>query len=212
MPGKTEPKPLPELTPEVEARFWSYVNKEPGQGPNGECWEWTASKSYLGYGYFKLDKIRKPHRISWEIANKAKIPAGLFVLHSCDNPPCVNPAHLAVGTNSQNMKEMYARGRSIPPGARRTHCPKGHPLSGDNLKEARLKLGLRECLACSKASYAARQAKASAERAKRRAEKPAKTHCREGHLLAGNVTFNKYPECKTCRREKRRERYLSLGQ
>jgi hypothetical protein len=91
-----------------EERFWSQVDI----GKNGACWLWKGRK-HQGYGriYFK-GKQRYVHRIAWELANGIPVPDGLFVLHSCDEPSCVNPSHLRLGNQAQNMKEMKERGRS----------------------------------------------------------------------------------------------------
>ena len=91
-------------------RFWNKVNKQ----ENG-CWEWTASErdgGGRGYGGFWLDgKWRKAHRASWILEHGA-IPVGLHVLHHCDNPPCVNPDHLWLGTHADNVRDMHAKGRA----------------------------------------------------------------------------------------------------
>lgn len=95
------------LTP--EQRFWSKVNRG---GPD-ECWEWRAARDKNGYGFFKLYPLMlKAHRVSWEYRH-GPIPKGLFVLHRCDNPPCVNPAHLFLGTARDNSRDMFSKGRGI---------------------------------------------------------------------------------------------------
>ena len=87
-------------------KFWAKVDK------SGECWEWTASKRHKGYGQtrFMGRGGRKAHRVAWEITN-GEIPNGLFVLHKCDNPGCVNPGHLFLGTNRSNIDDMLSKGR-----------------------------------------------------------------------------------------------------
>lgn len=91
----------------VEQRFWARVRKSNG------CWEWTGHRHYKGYGVFKApsSKLLKAHRFSWEL-ERGPIPDGLCVLHCCDNPPCVRPDHLWLGTNAENMADMVAKGRS----------------------------------------------------------------------------------------------------
>jgi hypothetical protein len=91
-------------------RFHRHVEKTEG------CWLWTGAKNALGYGKLHIKKDGKDraidaHRFSWMCAN-GPIPEGLFVLHSCDTPSCVNPAHLSVGTAADNARDMVTRGRS----------------------------------------------------------------------------------------------------
>lgn len=95
------------LLDEIEqARFWSRVDI---RGPD-ECWPWLAGKS-KGYGVIEIDgRSHKAHRISWSIENGA-IPAGRLICHECDNPPCVNPAHLFDGTHKDNSDDKIAKGR-----------------------------------------------------------------------------------------------------
>lgn len=92
-----------------EERFWSRVDKTPGQGPQGECWTWQASR-LKGYGSVYVGgKHHKSHRAAWFYTYK-QWPT-LWLLHSCDNPPCVNPAHLREGTNVENIRDSMERGR-----------------------------------------------------------------------------------------------------
>ena len=109
--------------------FSHYVG-EPDQ--NG-CTPWMGARS-RGYGDFGK---RKAHRVAWELAN-GPIPAGLVVCHSCDNPPCVNPDHLWVGTMGDNIRDCISKGR----GRGQFVSGKNHPASirkGDNHWRTKLK-------------------------------------------------------------------------
>ena len=89
-------------------RFWSKANKI---SPN-DCWEWIGSRTIKGYGLFCIEgKNMRAHRLSWQVAN-GEIPEGLCVCHHCDNPSCVNPNHLFLGTNQDNTKDRVRKGRS----------------------------------------------------------------------------------------------------
>ncbi len=85
-------------------KFWANVDK------SGECWEWTGGRTGTGYGVFGRPQV-KAHRYVWSI-EYGPIPHGMFVCHQCDNPPCVRPDHLFLGTPSDNMQDMVAKGRA----------------------------------------------------------------------------------------------------
>ena len=88
-----------------EERFWAKVDKV-----DKGCWEWTATKS-AGYGRFKVNGyLLLAHRYSYELCH-GPIPEGLWVLHHCDNPGCVNPEHLFLGTRSDYMIDCVCKGR-----------------------------------------------------------------------------------------------------
>lgn len=104
-------QPIPQLTDSDISRFWSKVSK------SDDCWLWMASrcgyryKSGGGYGQFvKGRNVWYAHRVSWTIQN-GSIPDGLQVLHRCDNPFCVKPDHLFLGTQLDNMKDCRSKGR-----------------------------------------------------------------------------------------------------
>ncbi len=104
------------------------------------CWEWTASRNRNGYGNFRSRTFFPgellAHRISWLI-HKGDIPAGLQVLHNCDNPCCVRPDHLFLGTMVDNMKDMAAKGRHatkrgtehLPRGAAHHYAQRGPKIT-----------------------------------------------------------------------------------
>ena len=97
-----------EITESLLKRFWEKVDQ---RGPD-ECWEWVAGKDNANYGILRVGgRNHGASRISWEI-HFGPIPEGLFVCHSCDNPPCVNPRHLWTGTNEDNIRDRHRKGRS----------------------------------------------------------------------------------------------------
>lgn len=86
----------------------------------GKCWEWQRTRNQYGYGTLTINGRRTfAHRLAYELG-KGAIPFGMHVLHECDNPRCINPAHLCVGTRSKNMADCHARGRSRIPSTRMT--------------------------------------------------------------------------------------------
>ncbi len=87
--------------------FWERVEKK------GSCWNWTRHKNSYGYGIFVLpgDKKVRAHRHAYELTY-GKIPKGLVIMHSCDNPACINPKHLKAGTKLENNRDSFKKGRN----------------------------------------------------------------------------------------------------
>lgn len=113
---------MPPFAP-VPIRFWSKVDTSAGLFG---CWVWRGARSSNGYGQLATgDNKKKPaHRLSYEL-HHGPIAPGLDVCHTCDNPPCVNPAHLWLGTPSDNGHDAFAKGRGYRhPTPER--CPQGH--------------------------------------------------------------------------------------
>jgi hypothetical protein len=113
-------------------RFWEKVNKNgplPSNYALGRCWIWTGAKT--PYGAFSTGRCQiGAHVFSYEITYRTPVPAGLELDHLCRNPTCVNPVHLEAVTAGENVR----RGISLAArNARKTHCPKGHPLRGRNI-------------------------------------------------------------------------------
>lgn len=109
------------------------------------CWLWTATQN--GYGYGQLwwgGSACYAHRVIYQLL-VGEIPVGLQLDHLCRVRHCVNPVHLEPVTNRENL----LRGDTFAArAAAKTHCPKGHPLAGDNLVPSDLKRGCRACLTC----------------------------------------------------------------
>jgi hypothetical protein len=102
------------LCPEaLDDLFWPHVQR----GGPGDCWPWTGHKDADGYGtqYYRVAPGRRrpmrAHRMAY-LLHHGEVPGHLLVCHTCDNPPCCNPAHLFVGTNGDNMADRNAKGRT----------------------------------------------------------------------------------------------------
>lgn len=101
---------IPEIpiTEAAKARFESKLLKTQSEQ---DCWPYRGQPSAKGYGRFRIKRIEyRPHRVAYTIAN-GQIPEGMVVRHTCDNPMCCNPAHLALGTQNENMRDMRLRDR-----------------------------------------------------------------------------------------------------
>lgn len=96
------------VTDDLAVRLREYA---PPGNPN-ECWEWTGSRN-KGYGVFAVanSKVRVAHDVAWELHHQTHLPKGMLIRHTCDNPPCVNPAHLELGTHADNSDDKVSRGR-----------------------------------------------------------------------------------------------------
>jgi hypothetical protein len=121
-PGPTQPElagakvmscfTIEAATPEIIKRFWKKVSKQ------RKCWIWTGGRNRQGYGIFHfIDRDVKAHRFSYAL-HKSDIPDGMDVLHDCpekDNPSCVNPAHLYIGTDIENGRDRAEKKQMRPP-------------------------------------------------------------------------------------------------
>lgn len=93
------------MTGTIQERFEDKFTKSDG------CWEWNAYKNPKGYGAFSFNgRQRLAHRIAYQLY-VGEIPDGLFVCHHCDNPRCINPSHLFLGTVSDNNRDRGNKGR-----------------------------------------------------------------------------------------------------
>lgn len=142
-----ETKPERQSVSEKESikRFLKFVRKTP------KCWIWTGAchgrneKSLYGQFYFN-NKVRLSHRVSHSLFN-GNVKKGLVVHHLCNNTLCVNPKHLKAVTQKENIL-LGTSPSAIH--AKKTHCPKGHPYSGNFLDKSRYRkmINERRCIIC----------------------------------------------------------------
>lgn len=112
----------------IITRFSKYMQKS----NDSDCIEWTAYIDSMGYGRIKINKkTTTAHRVSFMIF-KGEIPENLCVCHACDNPKCVNPDHLFLGSHTENMRDMIKKGRK--PSIVKSKCKRGHEFSLENTK------------------------------------------------------------------------------
>ena len=123
------PGPTPE---HAKDRFWRHVEK------TRDCWPWTGGVGHNGYGNFSRGRKRdgqvRAHRFSWEM-HFGPIPVGMFVCHHCDNPACVKPDHLFLGTHADNMRDAVRKDRT-------SHEPKNLKLTRGDVAEIRERLAM----------------------------------------------------------------------
>jgi hypothetical protein len=110
MPRGRRPNPELRTLEAIASRFWCKVKK------TESCWLWIGAQTRGGYGCFGIwnghkTDLRRAHRFSYELTY-GEIPTGLVVRHTCDIRACVNPAHLCLGTQEQNIRDMHSRGRA----------------------------------------------------------------------------------------------------
>lgn len=119
------------------ARFWVQVDQS--GGPDA-CWPWLGYRSPLGYGKFHVKRegkwvTRLATHVAWELTH-GPLPPGTPHLHQCDNPPCVNPAHVRPGTQAENVADMRRKGRARDPNGERAS---GARLTADQVQDIRVR-------------------------------------------------------------------------
>lgn len=128
-------------------RFWQKVHIEE-ENPDA-CWVWTAAKNSQGYGHCTMNRLPVlAHRAAFMDAGGTLTEEKPLVLHRCNFTSCCNPNHLYAGDRFDNVRDSMRAGTYRHPYFGKTHCKRGHPLSGDNLSRACLAKGERVCLAC----------------------------------------------------------------
>lgn len=206
----------------IEERFVEKISPEPNTG----CWLWAASTDRKGYGKLGRSAPQRgwigAHRASWEITN-GPVREGMFVCHRCDNPTCVNPAHLFLGTQGDNLRDCAAKGRAPAQKNPERYVPfleRGRE-SLARLAAARPAakccncglpskvLSKRRCHRCY--NYLWRTGRDACPVWKRGEQR---SFCRHGHPLSGEnlaITDGR-PRCRTCSREQMRRRRARLAE
>ena len=115
------------VRPSTPADFWARVERGSG------CWPFQGARTAPGWHGSVTYHGRRivAHRLAWTLA-RGPIPAGLLVLHRCDNPPCCNPDHLYLGTQRENMRDAAAKGRTGPQLRDWSRCKRGHEMTAAN--------------------------------------------------------------------------------
>ncbi len=164
-------------------RFWDFVEWRPGD----QCWPWRGTRDQSGYGtiWFERRNIRAT-RLMWALHNGEELPANLYACHTCDNPWCVNPAHLWVGTINDNNRDCASKGRFSQKQLRGLHASAVRMLQ----------------FSLAKLNY---------DPTRRRPNQFAQaTHCPRGHAYAGQRSYPSdlargRQRCRTCHDQRHRE-------
>ena len=121
----------------VGQRFWQSIDRSKGYA---SCWEWKGAKNKDGYGQIQVNgRLIGAHRAAYELYRKP-VPAGMYVLHVCDNRACANPSHLFLGTHADNMADKVNKGRHVAPKGEAHGCAKLNARDVGDIKK-RLQAG-----------------------------------------------------------------------
>jgi hypothetical protein len=132
---------------EISTTFWDNVEK------TEDCWLWlrgvrSNTNPRKAYGVVRVNgRTRAATHVAWELTYGRPFPEGMLACHHCDNPRCVRPSHLFVGTARDNTHDALRKGRLNPHNAWKTHCPQGHPYDEVNTY-INPNSGRRTCRAC----------------------------------------------------------------
>lgn len=190
----------------LEERFWMKVDRR----GKSECWEWGGGTNERGYGILQTgtrvqQSYTKAHRLSYAIEHEVDLHSSQFILHSCDNPPCVNPAHLRIGTQADNVADAKRRDRhrrgergAIKLSNKSVLSMRHDVATGLSVKDASVKYGISDGMASRVVT-----GKKWAHIGGPRTSKVNKTHCINGHEFTPDNTAHRKDGIKRCRECKR---------
>lgn len=134
---------IPPLSEQEKERFWSNVDRTPGQGVSGHCWIWQRSLTDKGYGRIAFKgQYYAAHRVAYFLTF-GDLDTALSVCHTCDTPPCCNPECLWQGTQKENIQDMIKKGRGLSDEMRsilaKSFTPKGEAHGRSKLTEQQVR-------------------------------------------------------------------------
>lgn len=137
------------MTDTLANRFWANVSR----AGEDECWPWLGANAGEGYGGFQIDgRTNRATHLALILSDRPRPSSRHLACHSCDNPPCVNPAHLWWGTFAENARDMSRKGRVVNQfgNQNKTHCVNGHEYTPENTVPRPTG---RNCRTCSRACW-----------------------------------------------------------